>query len=208
MLFATTSHGIPAYMCSKHHLKTLLTHTFAAGWCTGDSAEDPDGSLHVVAVDSGTWPTDGGGVATCRELVLDYVQHVRWSVLSEIGNDFKQVHLMVWVFDLPLDSVCARASVGGTKVKPSRTRSMAYNQICTTAIDYRDDLQGYYYSGQSEALQSYVLMLLTCCKPACLECSAHPHCPRSLHQLAKTQCGMCRCNLDTLITRPWTQWTC
>lgn len=58
---------------------------------TGDIAEDPDGSLHVVAVDSGTWPTDGGGVATCRELVLDYVQHVRWSVLSEIGNDFKQV---------------------------------------------------------------------------------------------------------------------
>lgn len=57
---------------------------------TGDIAEDPDGSLHVVAVDSGTWPTDGGGVATCRELVLDYVQHVRWSVLSEIGNDFKQ----------------------------------------------------------------------------------------------------------------------
>lgn len=45
----------------------------------------------MVAVDSGTWPTDGGGVATCRELVLDYVQHVRWSVLSEIGNDFKQV---------------------------------------------------------------------------------------------------------------------
>ena len=61
-------------------------------------------SLHVVAVDSGTWPTDGGGVATCRELVLDYVQHVRWSVLSEIGNDFKQVcfsclgcfHLCLW----------------------------------------------------------------------------------------------------------------
>lgn len=62
-----------------------------SGLCAGDLAEDPDGSLHVVAVDSGTWPTDGGGVATCRELVLDYVQHVRWSVLSEIGNDFKQV---------------------------------------------------------------------------------------------------------------------
>lgn len=53
--------------------------------------EDIEESIHVVAVDSGTWPTDGGGVATCRELVLDYVQHVRWSVLSEIGNDFKQV---------------------------------------------------------------------------------------------------------------------
>ena len=56
-----------------------------------DFEEAIEESLHVVAVDSGTWPTDGGGVATCRELVLDYVQHVRWSVLSEIGNDFKQV---------------------------------------------------------------------------------------------------------------------
>jgi len=84
---------------------------FCCGWCTGDSAEDPDGSLHVVAVDSGTWPTDGGGVATCRELVLDYVQHVRWSVLSEIGNDFKQVHLVAWVSILPIDSVCACVSV-------------------------------------------------------------------------------------------------
>ncbi len=41
-------------------------------------------------------------MATCRELVLDYVQHVRWSVLSEIGNDFKQVYLMAWVLRLPL----------------------------------------------------------------------------------------------------------
>ncbi|KAL0026270.1 hypothetical protein WJX77_007445 [Trebouxia sp. C0004] len=70
---------------------TMVTPLLADGATRGDSAEDPDGSLHVVAVDSGTWPTDGGGVATCRELVLDYVQHVRWSVLSEIGNDFKQV---------------------------------------------------------------------------------------------------------------------
>lgn len=58
-----------------------------------DFEEAIEESIHVVAVDSGTWPTDGGGVATCRELVLDYVQHVRWSVLSEIGNDFKQVFL-------------------------------------------------------------------------------------------------------------------
>ncbi|KAL3151781.1 hypothetical protein ABBQ38_012755 [Trebouxia sp. C0009 RCD-2024] len=57
-----------------------------------DFEEAIEESIHVVAVDSGTWPTDGGGVATCRELVLDYVQHVRWSVLSEIGNDFKQVN--------------------------------------------------------------------------------------------------------------------
>lgn len=62
------------------------------GFVAGEDFEEAiEESIHVVAVDSGTWPTDGGGVATCRELVLDYVQHVRWSVLSEIGNDFKQV---------------------------------------------------------------------------------------------------------------------
>ena len=34
---------------------------------------------------------DGGGVATCRELVLDYVNDVTWRVNAEIGNDYKQV---------------------------------------------------------------------------------------------------------------------
>lgn len=66
------------------------------GFVAGEDFEEAiEESIHVVAVDSGTWPTDGGGVATCRELVLDYVQHVRWSVLSEIGNDFKQVRSTV-----------------------------------------------------------------------------------------------------------------
>ena len=63
-----------------------------------DFEEAIEECIHVVAVDSGTWPTDGGGVATCRELVLDYVQHVRWSVLSEIGNDFKQVCLSKFLY--------------------------------------------------------------------------------------------------------------
>lgn len=65
----------------------------------------------MVAVDSGTWPTDGGGVATCRELVLDYVQHVRWSVLSEIGNDFKQVSFIYcWLSSVMLLLIFAFAS--------------------------------------------------------------------------------------------------
>ena len=77
--------------CKSFRLPTgLLKH--ALDYVAEDDFEEAiEESIHVVAVDSGTWPTDGGGVATCRELVLDYVQHVRWSVLSEIGNDFKQV---------------------------------------------------------------------------------------------------------------------
>lgn len=36
---------------------------------------------------------DGGGVATCRELVLDYVSDVTWRVNAEIGNDYKKVSI-------------------------------------------------------------------------------------------------------------------
>ena len=45
----------------------------------------------MLGLDTGTWPMDGGGVATCRELVLDYVSDVTWRVNAEIGNDYKQV---------------------------------------------------------------------------------------------------------------------
>lgn len=48
-------------------------------------------SLSVLGLDAGTWPMDGGGVATCRELVLDYVKDVTWKVNAEIGNDYKKV---------------------------------------------------------------------------------------------------------------------
>ena len=49
------------------------------------------GKLNVLGLDTGTWPMDGGGVATCRELVLDYVSDVTWRVNTEIGNDYKKV---------------------------------------------------------------------------------------------------------------------
>lgn len=38
---------------------------------------------------------DGGGVASCRELVLDYVEDINWKVNAEIGNDYKQVPLLL-----------------------------------------------------------------------------------------------------------------
>ena len=55
------------------------------GCCAGSS------NLSVLGLDAGTWPMDGGGVATCRELVLDYVKDVTWRVNAEIGNDYKKV---------------------------------------------------------------------------------------------------------------------
>lgn len=52
-------------------------------------------------MDTGTWPMDGGGVASCRELVLDYVEDINWKVNAEIGNDYKQVRILAY-FDLNL----------------------------------------------------------------------------------------------------------
>ncbi len=37
--------------------------------------------LRVTALDSGTYPMDGGGVATCREIVLQVIPH--YSVTGE-----------------------------------------------------------------------------------------------------------------------------
>ena len=51
----------------------------------------PDNPLNVMGLDSGTWPMDGGGVASCRRDVIDRLPRVRWHQLSEIGNMMKLV---------------------------------------------------------------------------------------------------------------------
>jgi hypothetical protein len=50
-----------------------------------------DQKLQVTALDSGTYPMDGGGVATCRQIVLEGLPDVVWSCQAEIANDLKQV---------------------------------------------------------------------------------------------------------------------
>ncbi len=45
-----------------------------------------DGGVCVVAMDSGTWPLYGGGVAVCRKQLLDdTVGRVRWNALFEVA---------------------------------------------------------------------------------------------------------------------------
>jgi hypothetical protein len=51
--------------------------------------------LRVTALDSGTYPMDGGGVATCRQVVLDGLPDVQWSVQAELANDLKQVDYII-----------------------------------------------------------------------------------------------------------------
>ena len=57
----------------------------------GGAAAAPLAPLLAVAMDSGTWPMDGGGVATCREQVLQGTADVRWRAEAEVAHDLKVV---------------------------------------------------------------------------------------------------------------------
>jgi len=49
---------------------------------------DTDRSLHVVAVDTGTWPNEGGGVSACRRDLINNLRTIRWHMVVESANDF------------------------------------------------------------------------------------------------------------------------
>ncbi|KAL3424690.1 hypothetical protein PVAG01_03971 [Phlyctema vagabunda] len=52
-------------------------------------AEDDDThTMHVVAVDTGTWPNEGGGVSACRRDVVNNLQSIKWHMVAESANDF------------------------------------------------------------------------------------------------------------------------
>lgn len=45
-------------------------------------------SLHVLAADTGTWPTEGGGVSCCRRDMVDNLDRVKWHIIAEVANDY------------------------------------------------------------------------------------------------------------------------
>lgn len=49
----------------------------------------PKQRLRVTAQDSGTYPMDGGGVAACRQIVLEGLPDVLWSCQAEVSHDLK-----------------------------------------------------------------------------------------------------------------------
>ncbi|KAF2458193.1 hypothetical protein BDY21DRAFT_420854 [Lineolata rhizophorae] len=49
---------------------------------------DTDQTLHVVAVDTGTWPNEGGGVSACRRDVINNLHTIRWHMIVESATDF------------------------------------------------------------------------------------------------------------------------
>ncbi|KAJ3038934.1 hypothetical protein HDV00_012764 [Rhizophlyctis rosea] len=45
-----------------------------------------NGTLNVTNVDSGTWPTSGGGVGSCRRDLIAGLDRVRWTAIAEIAS--------------------------------------------------------------------------------------------------------------------------
>ncbi|RFU27099.1 hypothetical protein B7463_g9236, partial [Scytalidium lignicola] len=50
--------------------------------------ESDETALHVIAVDTGTWPNEGGGVSACRTDVVNNLRTIKWHMVAESANDF------------------------------------------------------------------------------------------------------------------------
>jgi hypothetical protein len=50
--------------------------------------QDTDTELHVLAMDTGTWPNEGGGVSACRRDMVNNLNSIRWHIVAENANDF------------------------------------------------------------------------------------------------------------------------
>ncbi|KAL5333162.1 hypothetical protein BJX70DRAFT_403870 [Aspergillus crustosus] len=50
--------------------------------------QDTDTQLHVLAMDTATWPNEPGGVSACRRDMVNDLKGIRWHILSENANDY------------------------------------------------------------------------------------------------------------------------
>ncbi|KAK0103247.1 hypothetical protein ONS95_005281 [Cadophora gregata] len=50
--------------------------------------QDTSENLHVMAVDTGTWPNEGGGVSACRRDMVNNLKSIKWHMVVESANDF------------------------------------------------------------------------------------------------------------------------
>ncbi|TWU71439.1 hypothetical protein ED733_002723 [Metarhizium rileyi] len=49
---------------------------------------DTPEELHVLAMDTSTWPNDPGGVSACRRDMVNDLKTIRWHVVAESANDY------------------------------------------------------------------------------------------------------------------------
>jgi hypothetical protein len=50
--------------------------------------QDSSKTLHVLAMDTGTWPNEGGGVSACRRDMVNDLSTIKWHVIAENANDY------------------------------------------------------------------------------------------------------------------------
>ncbi|KAJ3329734.1 hypothetical protein HDU76_007253 [Blyttiomyces sp. JEL0837] len=62
------------------------SHNISAFDQGNSGADDGQETLEVISLDSGTWPTGGGGVGSCRRDLIDSLTRVRWTAIAEIST--------------------------------------------------------------------------------------------------------------------------
>jgi glycosyltransferase involved in cell wall biosynthesis len=53
----------------------------------GQLQDDYD-ELHVLAMDTSTWPNDPGGVSACRRDMVNDLKTIKWNIVAESANDY------------------------------------------------------------------------------------------------------------------------
>ncbi|KAJ3011252.1 UNVERIFIED_CONTAM: hypothetical protein HDU68_001767, partial [Siphonaria sp. JEL0065] len=93
-------------------------------------------TLEAICLDSGTWPTGGGGVGSCRRDLVDSLGHVRWTAIAEIAGmelehkdyqiekNIKSItYLPIFDNDLgsPMENFYKTTSLGDLRVRANKT---------------------------------------------------------------------------------------
>ncbi|KAJ3129659.1 hypothetical protein HK100_008491 [Physocladia obscura] len=102
----------------------------------GEGLEDGPEILQAICLDSGTWPTGGGGVGSCRRDVIDSLSRVRWTAIAEIAGaelehkDYqieKNINAIIYlpIFDndmgSPMENIYKTLPFGDLRVREVRT---------------------------------------------------------------------------------------
>jgi glycosyltransferase involved in cell wall biosynthesis len=49
---------------------------------------DNDDELHILAMDTSTWPNEPGGVSACRRDMVNDLKTIKWHIVAESANDY------------------------------------------------------------------------------------------------------------------------
>jgi glycosyltransferase involved in cell wall biosynthesis len=49
---------------------------------------DSDDELHILAMDTSTWPNEPGGVSACRRDMVNDLKTIKWHIVAESANDY------------------------------------------------------------------------------------------------------------------------